>query len=324
MNIEAQVKTLMAWYRQSRATGGDRRSFKRAQVAGTSSRFFDVVLVKVAGDNGTESEINTYEYNIYSDAGQENGELLYANARFSPGNYHEFVTQEIGEVDPATWGRAFKDSENDNRVVVVMTNERTRYNPCDDDDENNPPEANEIPPQSTPSGSEVSFVISGYFTEADPNDVLTFSAENLPTGLTIIAETGVIEGTATDPDGTQYLTRVIADDGNGGMASTQFDWFIEEMANQAPIQNGTIPDQTDTRLDLISRSFSSYFEDPDGDDLTFTATGLPAGLSISSAGLVTGTIVGPNPFTYTPNITATDPDGLFVDSSFTWNVLEGD
>jgi hypothetical protein len=59
-----------------------------------------------------------------------------------------------------------------------------------------------------------------------------------------------------------------------------------------------------------------------GSPLQWTATGLPAGLSISSSGLITGTptIAG----AYTPTVYASDDTGATSSASITWNVVTGD
>ena len=62
--------------------------------------------------------------------------------------------------------------------------------------------------------------------------------------------------------------------------------------------------------------------DPDGDDLDFSATGLPDGLSIDS---ITGEIFG-TPTTqdvYTVTVTATDPSSALGEASFLWSISNG-
>ncbi|MEM7275908.1 MAG: putative Ig domain-containing protein, partial [Actinomycetota bacterium] len=58
--------------------------------------------------------------------------------------------------------------------------------------------------------------------------------------------------------------------------------------------------------------------DGNGDSLTFSATGLPGGLSISNSGFISGTLNGSGNFTVT--VTVTDPGGLRDSVQFPWNV----
>ncbi len=55
-----------------------------------------------------------------------------------------------------------------------------------------------------------------------------------------------------------------------------------------------------------------------GQTLTYSATGLPAGLSISSSGLITGTPTTAGTFSVT--VTATDTTGAHGSASFTWTI----
>ena len=88
------------------------------------------------------------------------------------------------------------------------------------------------------------------------------------------------------------------------------------IANQGGVDSAT-----------VSIPISSNFSDLDGDTLSFTATGLPAGLSINAAGVISGTIDpaasqgGPNADgIYTVTVTASDGNGGTVTTSFTYTV----
>jgi VCBS repeat-containing protein len=80
--------------------------------------------------------------------------------------------------------------------------------------------------------------------------------------------------------------------------------------------------QTGVRYDV-----STHFSDPDASDkLTYTATGLPPGLSIDpDTGVISGNInhaasQGGNNGVYTVTVSATDPPGATTSQTFTWDV----
>ena len=89
------------------------------------------------------------------------------------------------------------------------------------------------------------------------------------------------------------------------------------MINPVPTVTSVIPDQTANDGDFISLDISGHFNDES--TLTFTASQLPTGLSISSDGVISGTIAANASATGTFNVTvtATDIDGAEVDDSFT-------
>jgi hypothetical protein len=119
---------------------------------------------------------------------------------------------------------------------------------------------------------------------------LTYSASGLPGGLTIDSTTGHITGTVSAGDaaaGPSYLVLVTASDGTYS-SLLQFAWGITNPGNTPPTLSnpGTQSNQTGDNVE-ISLSAS----DSDGDPLTYSATGLPDGLSIdSSTGVISGTL----------------------------------
>jgi YVTN family beta-propeller protein len=59
--------------------------------------------------------------------------------------------------------------------------------------------------------------------------------------------------------------------------------------------------------------------DPDGDALTFSATGLPPGLSINASGLISGTPTTGG--SYSGTVTVRDPGGLSASAALSWSVV---
>src|SRR5262249_40255649 len=154
---------------------------------------------------------------------------------------------------------------------------------------------------------------------------LTYSATGLPSGLTMNASTGVIGGTVAYLDsvtsGGVYSVQVAAEDGHGVAASGSFTWTI----SQAPPTLTHPGAQAST--ENVPVSFQVAANDPDGYTLTYSATNLPAGLSIdASTGLITGTVplgtFSSSGGSFASQIQVTDSQGLSATQSFTWDVVE--
>jgi hypothetical protein len=147
---------------------------------------------------------------------------------------------------------------------------------------------------------------------SDPDfDVLTFSATGLPTGLAISSATGVISGTV--PVGVHSVTVTVRD----GVLQASTSFTITATPNTTPTL-AAVGNQTNDTNDIVSLQLTG--SDADGDPLTYSATGLPAGLVLNtSTGRITGTPAngtgGAHP------VTVTVSDGAQTASrSFTWTV----
>ncbi|MGW8910977.1 Ig-like domain-containing protein, partial [Brucella cytisi] len=112
-------------------------------------------------------------------------------------------------------------------------------------------------------------------------------------------------------------------DGRGGTDTASLIIIVSPVND--PPQSEDIPDQISVDATSVAPvDVSRYFLDVDGDVLTYSASGLPDGLSIDP---VTGIISGvlPNDASrqspYTITITATDPGGLSTTETFHWTVV---
>ncbi|ADP15551.1 hemolysin-type calcium-binding repeat family protein 3 [Achromobacter xylosoxidans A8] len=164
----------------------------------------------------------------------------------------------------------------------------------------------------SPAGITVNGSNGGTFTVL-PDGSYVFTPGN-EYGHLAVGETATstISYTITDPSGaTSTATVVVTITGtNDGPVST------------AIADTSGIDAQTG-----VSYNVSSHFSDPDtSDKLTFTATGLPPGLTIDpNTGIITGTIdhsasQGGNNGVYTVTVTATDPSGATTSQDFNWDV----
>jgi large repetitive protein len=181
----------------------------------------------------------------------------------------------------------------------------------------NPTVIGAIPNQTATEDVFYGLNISGYFTDSDPGDSLTYSATGLPDGLTINSTTGVVSGTPTNTAvGTRTIT-IFANDKNGGSTSTSFNLLVNN-TNDAPTVVTAIADQAATEDSVFSFNVSTYFSDVDANDtLTYSATGLPDGLSINaSSGVISGTPTNDAVGTRNISITATDTSGSKATTNF--------
>ena len=141
--------------------------------------------------------------------------------------------------------------------------------------------------------------------------------------LTIAADGSYIFTPAANYSGPVPVATYTVSDGEGGTDIGTLHLTITPV-NDPPVVITPIAGQSDHDGRTIAPvNVSGSFSDPDGDALTYSATGLPPGLTIDPAtGVISGTIDhsasqgGP----YTVTVTATDPSGQPVSQSFTWGV----
>ncbi len=175
--------------------------------------------------------------------------------------------------------------------------------------------------QSSVAGTQVSLQLSA--SESD-EDFLSYSATNLPDGLSIDPDLGVITGIpAEDAIQTEpYLVTVTADDGNGGTATQTFNWTVTDSSFTL---NGLPIGQTEGAG--VQTFDVATFYDPDtnrgpGD---YAAT-IDWGDGQTSPGTVDGTAgeytvsgdhVYLHPGSFTLQVSVTDPAGATVTSTAT-------
>ncbi len=159
-------------------------------------------------------------------------------------------------------------------------------------------------------GDSATVDVSGYFSEPDgqgltyaaaaDSSVLSASVEG--TVLTVVA---IAKGTAT-------VTLTAMDP--GGMKAVQS--FVVLVPNRPPLPEGSVPGQTVEVADSATVDISPFFNDPDGDALSYSVVvsdTLVAAASVAES-MITVAAVAKGQATIT--VTATDTEGLTAAQSF--------
>ena len=162
-------------------------------------------------------------------------------------------------------------------------------------------------------GTTVSLQI--HATDSASGQTLTYGASGLPAGLSINSSTGLISGTPTTA-ATSSVT-VTAKDTTNASGSASFTWTINSAGGNTVTvtnpgnQTGTVG--TAASLQIHATDSAS------GQTLTYSASGLRAGLSInSSTGLISGTPT--TAATSSVTVTAKDTTNASGSASFTWTI----
>lgn len=176
---------------------------------------------------------------------------------------------------------------------------------------NRAPEVTAIPDRQDSEGDTRSFAV----VASDPDgEVLQFSAVNLPAGISIDPVSGVISGTLTYAAAGDYVVGVTVSDGTTSR-TVSFNWKVLNV-NRPPTLSA--PDRANAENDDVN--YPATASDPDGDSLTFTATGLPPGISINaSTGALTGHLDYHSAGVYPVSMTVGD-GSVSVTSPFVWTV----
>jgi hypothetical protein len=201
---------------------------------------------------------------------------------------------------------------------------------------------------SDPGGLQASDEFAWFIANTNRAPVAADDAFNTARDEALTVPAPGVLGNDSDPDG-DGLSTVLVDEvangslalaGNGGFVYTPAAGFCGEDGfsyrasdgalqsgiasvtitiacdNQAPVA-GSLADDSATELLPYSRDVSDAFSDPDGDELAFSATGLPASLTIDAAsGVISGTPAFGERGAYSITVRASDDEGLFAEASF--------
>ena len=283
------------------------------------------------GDDLIVSEVNGDAANVGQPIAGTNGGLFTIN---TDGSYSfdangDFESLDVGESQTTTIAYQISDGEGGfDEAIVTITVQGANDAPIvvNPNDPNDPNVVDPIPAQTGDDNASITPLDTSPFFDDVDGEPLTFSAANLPTGLVIDPVTGEITGTPDNSasqggdngDGT-YTVTVTATDPDGESVSTDVTYTI---SNPAPVVDTPIGSQVG--VDNQPVTITPNISDPDGDDLTYSVTGLPVGLAIDPVtGEITGTVdnsasqFGPNnDGVYTVTVTADDGEGGTVTDTF--------
>ncbi len=148
---------------------------------------------------------------------------------------------------------------------------------------------------------------------------VTYSATGLPPGLGINASTGAVSGVPTTAG--RYVATVKAGNGAHTVSTDIVITVAPGTLPPAPVFHtpsvDAIADQQNTVGSGATLAISA--QDPDRNPLTYSASGLPAGLAINTtSGVISGTLTTAGRFTVT--VQATNAGGPSASTTFTWTV----
>ena len=177
---------------------------------------------------------------------------------------------------------------------------------------NRPPQPRgTIPSVSVPAGELATVDASSYFTEPD-GEALTYGATSSNPAVATVTVAGSRVTVTAVAKGTSNVTVTATDP--GGLTATQTFQFT--VPNRDPETVGTIPDQTVEVDETTTVDLTSFFEDPDGDPLTYAVASSRSAVARGSVSGSTLTVSAVAPGTATLTVTARDNDGASATQRF--------
>ena len=176
---------------------------------------------------------------------------------------------------------------------------------------------------STTPGTAVAGTVAS--NDHDPDgDAMSWAVSGAPTHGSVTVNT---DGTFTYTPTTGYVgsdsfTYRVTDAQGASTTAT----VTISVANRAPVTVGTVAAQTSNDYASVTLATAANFNELDGEALTYSATGLPTGLTINaSTGVISGTIASgasgaTGHGTYAVVVTAVDPHGASASQAFNWAV----
>ncbi len=177
-----------------------------------------------------------------------------------------------------------------------------------------------IPAQAMANGESIIIDVSDYFTDPD-GDALIYGARSTDPSRVSASISGASVTIVGAADGMATLTVIATDP--GGLQAAQSTGVTVHSGNRPPEPVGGIPAQTVSAGSSVTVDVALYFDDPDGDTLTFAATSSNTrAVTVSVSGtevIIAGIAEGSADVT----VTATDPGGLSAEQAINVTTGEG-
>ena len=172
-----------------------------------------------------------------------------------------------------------------------------------------------IPSQTLLTGQTMELDMLSYFTDPD-GDALTFAAASANAGV-VSVETA--DNTVTIAGVTPGATRVTVTATDPAGISIQ-QMFAVTVPNREPVAIDSIPRQALEPGQTVTVDVSPFFNDPDGQALSFTAASSNTGVVTTTLDGSSVTLAGVVPGAATITVTATDPGQLSARQRFSVTV----
>ena len=152
---------------------------------------------------------------------------------------------------------------------------------------------------------------SEHFSDPD-GDALVYSASSSNRNVARVSVSGATVRVGAVGQGSATVT-VTATDPGGLLVGQSFEVTVP---NRGPVVSAPIPDAELHVGDTIEVELSEHFSDPDGDELSYTATSSDGEVATASASGAALSVAGVGRGAASVTVTATDPGGLSVEQSF--------
>ena len=168
-----------------------------------------------------------------------------------------------------------------------------------------------MPDETVEVGEPLTVRLSPYFQDPD-GDALRYTASSADSGVVRVSVAGGVLTIRAVARGAIDVTVTATD--TDDLSATQV--FEVTVPNRPPAPVGTIPDETVAVDEAVTIDLSSYFEDPDADALTYTASSSASGVVRTSVEGDILTVTGVAKGTTDVTVTATDAEGLSATQTF--------